>query len=82
MYRQIFKPTEYEHTVSITIPREWYGQPVEIIAFPLIASPEVAPVTDDEFHKLCGAWESDQTAEEMAAELKTARKFREKDLNF
>jgi hypothetical protein len=33
MVRQIFIPTK-ENNV-ITIPREWYGQTVEVIAFPL-----------------------------------------------
>ncbi|MDR0692846.1 MAG: hypothetical protein LBF69_07415, partial [Prevotellaceae bacterium] len=79
MYRQIFKPTTYNHTIPITIPREWQGQSIEIIAFPVAAPyPEDAPVTDKEFYKLCGAWESDQSAEEMAADLKAARKFRER----
>jgi hypothetical protein len=80
MYRQIFIPTENNHTISI--PREWYGKTVEIIAFPVTSSPEAEPISDEEFFKLSGSWESDQTAEEMVAELKAARKFREKGLNF
>jgi hypothetical protein len=82
MYRQIFKSTEYDHTISVTIPREWYGQSIEIIAFPVIASPETKPVTDEEFYKLSGAWESEQSAEEMVADLKAARKFRNKNIDF
>jgi hypothetical protein len=73
MYRQIFKPTAYNHTIPITIPREWHGLSVEIIAFPITAPPETLQPAEDDFYKLCGAWESDQSAEEMAAELKTAR---------
>ncbi|MDR1415965.1 MAG: hypothetical protein LBJ57_00935 [Prevotellaceae bacterium] len=69
MYRQIFKPTEHDHTTLVRIPREWYGQTVEIIAFPITTPPTMPSVTDEDFYKLCGAWESSQSAEEMAAEL-------------
>jgi hypothetical protein len=79
MYRQIFKPTEYDHTIPVTIPREWYGQSIEIIAFPVTASSETPSTDDDDFYKLCGMWESDQSAEEMVTELKAARNFREKN---
>jgi hypothetical protein len=82
MYRQIFKPTEYKHTISVTIPREWRGLSVEIIAFPIETPSETPTTADDDFYKLCGAWESDQNAEEMAAELKSARNFREKNTVF
>jgi hypothetical protein len=82
MYRQIFKPTEYNHTIPVTIPREWYGQSVEIIAFPVTTPSETQPVAGDDFYKLCGAWESGQSAEEMAAELKAARNFRGKNTAF
>jgi hypothetical protein len=82
MYRQIFKPTEYDHTIPVEVPREWYGQTVEVIAFPITVPPKTPSVVDEEFYKLCGAWESAQSAEEMAAELKVARKFREKDITF
>jgi hypothetical protein len=80
MYRKVFTPTEFNHTISI--PREWYGKTVEIIAFPVISTPEAEPISDEEFFKLSGSWTSDQPAEEMVAELKAARKFREKDFNF
>ncbi|MDR3134159.1 MAG: hypothetical protein LBU42_09120 [Prevotellaceae bacterium] len=82
MYRQIFKPTKYNRTIPIIIPREWQGQSVEVIAFPVASPEEEAPVTDKEFYQLCGAWESDQSADEMAADLKAARKFRERDIHF
>ena len=35
MYRKIFTPNEQNSNIPFTIPREWYGQPVEIIAFPV-----------------------------------------------
>jgi hypothetical protein len=82
MYRQIFKPTEYNHTIPVEVPREWYGQTVEVIAFPIIVPSKTPSVVDEDFYKLCGAWESTQSAEEMAAEFKAARKFREKDTTF
>ena len=83
MYRQIFKPTAYDHTILVTIPREWQGQSIEIIAFPVaVPCTGESPVTDKEFYKLCGAWESDQSAEEMAADLKAARMFRERNIDF
>jgi hypothetical protein len=79
MYRQIFKPTEYNHTIPVTIPHEWHGQSIEIIAFPVATPSETPPTDDDDFYKLCGAWESGQSAEDMAAELKASRNFREKN---
>ena len=88
MYRQIFKPTEYDRAIPVVIPREWQGQSIEIIAFPVSSLSETPPAAaaaaadDDDFYKLCGAWESDQSAEEMAAELKASRNFREKNAAF
>jgi hypothetical protein len=60
MYRQIFTPTENNPVISLTIPREWYGKTVEVIAFPISAptEPEQA-ISDDDFYKLAGAWESE-----------------------
>jgi hypothetical protein len=70
MYRQIFKPTEYDHTIPIAIPREWYGQSVEIIVFPITASPETKPVTDEEFYKLSGAWNPNKAQKKCPQNLK------------
>ena len=81
MYRQIFTPTEHNSIIPVTIPREWYGQTVEIIAFPVSAPVESRKKNNDEdFMKLCGAWESDKSAEELVAEIRAARKFREREL--
>jgi hypothetical protein len=83
MYRQIFTPTERNHTIPFTIPSEWYGKEVEFIVFPVTTQVESnRVVSDDDFMELCGAWESNQSAEEMIAEIKGARKFREKIINF
>jgi hypothetical protein len=40
---------------------------VEIIAFPVIEANKLqTSPNDDDFYRLSGAWESDQSAEEMA----------------
>ena len=36
MYRKIFTPNEQDNSIPLAIPREWYGQPVEVIVFPLV----------------------------------------------
>ncbi|MDR1610097.1 MAG: hypothetical protein LBS08_01120 [Candidatus Symbiothrix sp.] len=35
MLRQIFTPTPQSPTFPVTVPDEWYGMDVEIIAFPV-----------------------------------------------
>lgn len=40
MYRQIFTPNEQNNSIPFVIPREWYGQPVEIIVFPVLDANE------------------------------------------
>lgn len=83
MYRQILTPTESNHIIPVTIPREWYGKEVEIIAFPIETNKKSKKlINEDDFMKICGAWESDKSAEEMAADLRASRLFREKDLSF
>ncbi|MDR3286587.1 MAG: hypothetical protein LBT27_04010 [Prevotellaceae bacterium] len=69
MYRKIFIPSEQNNSIPVTIPREWYGQAVEIIIFPVSVSNNLQHETsDDDFYKLCGAWESNQSAEEEKVE--------------
>jgi hypothetical protein len=41
MYRQIFIPSE--QNANITIPREWYGQLVEVIVFPVNSQENAQP---------------------------------------
>jgi hypothetical protein len=38
MYRKIFTPSEQNSSIPFTIPQEWYGRPIEIIAFPVGAA--------------------------------------------
>jgi len=35
MYRAVFTPTEANSIIPFSIPREWYGRNIELIAFPL-----------------------------------------------
>jgi len=35
MYRQTFKPTETNSQIPFTVPKEWYGLNVEVIAYPV-----------------------------------------------
>ncbi|GHT53536.1 hypothetical protein FACS189446_1200 [Bacteroidia bacterium] len=81
MYRQIFTPSEQNSRIPITIPHEWYGRLVEVIVFP-VSAPSETQTDNEDFYSLFGAWESEQSAEEMVADLKTSRKFREKNLTF
>ncbi|MDR3339453.1 MAG: hypothetical protein LBT25_05055 [Candidatus Symbiothrix sp.] len=74
MYRKVLTPTEHNNVISVTIPREWYGQEVEIIAFPVIAHTEKEKrISNDDFMKLCGAWKSDKSAEEIVADIRNSR---------
>ena len=43
MYRKIFTPSEQDSSIPLTIPREWYRQPVEVIAFPLVDANDNLP---------------------------------------
>ncbi|MDR1600976.1 MAG: hypothetical protein LBS42_00920 [Tannerella sp.] len=43
MYRKIFTPNEQDSSIPHTIPREWYGQPIEVIAFPLVDTNDGLP---------------------------------------
>jgi hypothetical protein len=79
MYKRIFRPTGNEPTIAIPIPREWQGKFVEVTA--TLMTPK-KKTSEEVLRKLCGAWESEQSADEMVAELKAARTFREKDLEF
>jgi hypothetical protein len=80
MYRQIFIPNEQNNYIPFIIPNEWYGQMIEVIAFPVSTKKEIIKSNDDDFFKLCGAWESEKSADEMVAELKSARIFKERNI--
>ena len=52
------------------------------MSYKLIVQPETETkkVKREEFMKLCGAWESDKSTEEIVAEIRVAKKFKERDL--
>ena len=67
MFREVFIPSEENNIIPpVTIPREWYGQEVEIIIFPVnhIKKNNVES-KEDRLSKLCGAWKSEKSAEEI-----------------
>ena len=35
MYRTVFTPTETDNVIPFNIPREWYGQEIEVLVFPV-----------------------------------------------
>jgi len=35
MYRTVFTPTETNNMIPFSVPREWYGRNIELIAFPI-----------------------------------------------
>jgi hypothetical protein len=51
MYRQVFTPTELNNIIPVTIPQEWYGKDVEVIAFPLDI-PEISLKNEIKFKTL------------------------------
>jgi hypothetical protein len=73
MYRKILIPTEHNNIIPVTIPREWYGQKVEIIAFPISAEETKESKREAQFMKLCGAWKSDKSAEEIISDIYDSR---------
>ena len=75
MFRQVFTPSEENNTIPlVTIPREWYGQEVEIIVFP-IKHKEKNNIESRENRllKLCGTWKSEKSAEEIIADIYNSR---------
>jgi hypothetical protein len=44
MYRKVFTPNEQDNSIPLTIPREWYGQLIEVIAFPLVDTNDGLPL--------------------------------------
>ena len=71
MYRQIFTPTEHNSIIPISIPREWLGKKVEIIAFPVEYISEESKKNN--ITKYFGAWKTDKSAEEIIADIRDSR---------
>jgi len=75
MFRQIFIPTENNNRIpSVSIPNEWYGQEIEILVFP-VKREEKNDIETKEARllKLCGAWKSEKSAEEIIANIYDSR---------
>jgi len=75
MFREVFIPSEENNIIpSLTIPREWYGQEVEIIIFPInYKEKNNVESKEDRLLKLCGAWKSEKSAEEIIATIYDSR---------
>ena len=75
MFRQVFIPTEDNSGLPpMNIPREWYGQEVEIIVFPIKYEEKKNMESKEErLIKLCGAWKSEKSAEEIIADIYSSR---------
>jgi len=75
MYRQVFIPSENNSAIPFfNIPQEWYGNEVEIIVFP-VKNVEKTKIESQEekLSKLCGAWVSEKSAEEIIADIYNSR---------
>jgi hypothetical protein len=80
MYRRLLVPDADNNIVPLVVPREWYGKEVEIIMFPTMPyTKEKNNIRNADFMKLAGAWESKESAEDMAVNIKASRHFREKE---
>ena len=75
MLRQVFIPTEDNSRIPlVSIPREWYGQEIEILVFPIKYEVRTSIETkEDRLLKLCGAWKSEKSAEEIVANIYNSR---------
>jgi len=75
MFRQIFIPTKDNSTIPFfNIPHEWYENEVEIIVFPVkyIEKTKIES-KEDKLSKLCGAWVSEKSAEDIIADIYNSR---------
>ena len=78
MYRHVFTPTAANHNIPFKIPKEWYGQAVEVIVFPTNYGAIILPVKDKKDErkgilKYYGAWKSKKSAEEIIADIYDSR---------
>jgi len=75
MFRQVFIPSENNNVLPlVSIPREWYGQEVEMIVFPIKYESQTSTKSkEDQLLKLCGAWKSEKSAEEIIANIYNSR---------
>jgi len=68
MFRHIFIPTEENSAIPlVSIPKSWYNHEVELIVFPL--KPTNNDNKENRLIKLCGAWKSNKSAEDIIANI-------------
>jgi hypothetical protein len=80
MIRTTFTPNS--NLISFPIPDKYIGTELEIIIFPLreISTPSEKGKGDDIDHSF-GAWaDMDKSTEEICAEIRSSRTFRNRDL--
>jgi len=75
MYRQVFIPTRENSVIPFfNIPQEWYGNEVEIIVSPIKNAEKIKIESQEEkLSKLCGAWISEKSAEEIIDDIYNSR---------
>jgi len=74
MYRKIFIPSEVNSNIPFVIPREWYGREVEVVFFPAGLARETNKESrEDRLMKLCGAWMSEKSAEDIISDIYESR---------
>jgi len=77
MFRHVFIPTENNNMIpTVTIPQEWYGQEVEVIVFPVKPAKEtIEESRESRLMKLCGAWISKKSAEDIVSDIYESRTY-------
>jgi len=75
MFRQVFIPTADNNRIPlVNIPNEWYGQEIEMLVFPVKYNETTSIESkEDRLLKLCGAWKSEKSAEEIVANIYNSR---------
>ena len=78
MYRQVFTPTAANHKIPFRVPQDWYGQEVEVIAFPTNYGATFLPAKDKKvvkkgITKYYGAWKSEKSAEKIITDIYGSR---------
>ena len=71
MFRQVFIPTADNNRIPpVSIPCEWYGQEIEILVSPVKHEVNKSIESkESRLLKLCGAWKSEKSAEEIIADI-------------
>jgi len=73
MYRNIFIPTEHNSAIPFTIPKDWYGKEVKFTICPIGLLKRSKKKATSDIMKYFGAWKSDESAEEIIAEIHNSR---------